>query len=583
MPAARDRETEHGMNVASHYPDSLAEELVQSGLLPEEARQDAVREQQIHGGTLCEILVAKGYVSERTLLGCYARLHHIPPVSLDSIHIPPDVLELVPEKVASYYKAIPIGRAGGYLTVAMVDPLNVFALDDLGLITNMKIMPVVALASDIQATLERHYHQTEQFEDIIATVEGAEDVSEAQIGPREINMDQMRDETSAAPVVKLVNLILTQAIDERASDIHFEPFERKITIRNRIDGVLYERSSPPLAMYRGILSRLKVMAQLDIAEHRLPQDGRFRIRTRGREVDFRVSTLPTAYGEKVVLRVLDKAMQTMDIDKLGLDAQSLERFKQALDAPHGMIFVTGPTGSGKTTTLYACLQRLNTPKVNIVTVEDPIEYQFPGINQMNVNPDIQLTFAAGLRSILRQDPDIIMVGEVRDAETADMAVKAALTGHLVLTTLHTNDAASAFARLADMGVEPYLIASAVNAVAAQRLCRRLCTRCKKKVVIDPKVLERAQYRARPGVEANFCAPVGCQYCRNTGYAGRLALIEVLTVSDAVRRVILTNREALHVKQLALSEGMQSLRQCGLARAAEGLTSLEEVLRVTAAD
>lgn len=571
------------MSVASHYPDSLADELVQSGLLKEEARQDAVREQQIRGGTLCELLVAKGYVNERTLLGCYARLHRIPPVSLESIHIETDVLELVPEKVASYYKAIPIGRAGNYLTVAMVDPLNVFALDDLGLITNLKIIPVVALASDIQATLDRHYHQTEQFEDIIATIEGGEDVSEAHIGPREINMDQMRDETNAAPVIKLVNLILTQAIDERASDIHFEPFERKITIRNRIDGVLYERPSPPLAMYRAILSRLKVMAQLDIAEHRLPQDGRFRIRTRGREVDFRVSTLPTAYGEKVVLRVLDKSMQTMDIEKLGLDPESLERFKRALDAPHGMIFVTGPTGSGKTTTLYACLQRLNTPKVNIVTVEDPIEYQFPGINQVNVNPDIQLTFAAGLRSILRQDPDIIMVGEVRDTETADIAVKAALTGHLVLTTLHTNDAASTFARLADMGVEPYLIASAVNVVAAQRLCRRLCTRCKKSVTIDAGVLERAQYRARPGVEVNFCGPAGCQYCRNTGYAGRLALIEVLTVSETMRRLILTNREAMHVKQLALSEGMQSLRQCGLARAAEGLTSLEEVLRVTAAD
>ncbi len=570
------------MSVASHYPDTLADELVQCGLLQEDARQDAAREQQTRGGTLCEMLVAKGHVSERALLGSYARLHHITPVALESVRIETEVLELVPEKVASYYKAVPIGRAGNYLTMAMVDPLNVFALDDLGLITNLKILPVVALASDIQNTLERHYHQAERFEEIVATIEGAEDVSEAQIGAREINVDQMRDETGAAPVVKLVNLILTQAIDERASDIHFEPFERKITIRNRIDGVLYERASPPLAMYRAMLSRLKVMAQLDIAEHRLPQDGRFRIRTRGREVDFRVSTLPTAYGEKLVLRVLDKSMQAMDVDKLGLDADSLARFKRALDAPHGMIFVTGPTGSGKTTTLYACLQRLNTPKVNIVTVEDPIEYQFPGINQVHVNPDIELTFAAGLRSILRQDPDIVMVGEVRDAETAEIAVKAALTGHLVLTTLHTNDAASTFARLADMGVEPYLIASAVNLVAAQRLCRRLCTRCKRSTTIEASVLERAQYRPGGG-EVNFCAPAGCQYCRTTGYSGRLALIEVLTVSDALRRMILTNREAMNVKELALSEGMQSLRQCGLARAAEGLTSLEEVLRVTAAD
>ncbi|MCX7847196.1 MAG: type IV-A pilus assembly ATPase PilB [bacterium] len=570
------------MSVEGHYPDSFAEELVACGLLREEERQEAQREQQTRGGRLCDILVEKGYVTERTLLGCFARVHHIPPVSLESLQIEAEVLELVPEKVATYYKAVPVGRAGNYLTVAMVDPLNVFALDDLALITSLKIIPVVALASEIQATLERHYHQTEQFEEIIATIEGSEDISEAQIGPREVNLDQLREEPSA-PVVKLVNLILTQAIDERASDIHFEPFERKVVIRNRIDGVLYERSSPPPAMYRAILSRLKVMAQLDIAEHRLPQDGRFRIRTRGREVDFRVSTLPTAYGEKVVLRVLDKGMQAMDIDRLGLDAASLERFKQALDAPHGMIFVTGPTGSGKTTTLYACLQRLNTPRVNIVTIEDPIEYQFPGINQVNVNPDVGLTFAAGLRSILRQDPDIIMVGEVRDTETADIAVKAALTGHLVLTTLHTNDAASTFARLVDMGVEPYLIASAVNLVAAQRLCRRLCTRCKRSVTIDPGVLERAQFRLGAGQGASFCGPVGCQYCRNTGYAGRLALIEVLTVTEAMRRMIMTNREAMQIKQLALAEGMQSLRQCGLARAAEGITSLEEVLRVTTAD
>lgn len=566
-----------------HYPDSIADELVSCGLLREVDRDEAVREQQTRGGKLCEILVAKGYVNEKALLGCYARLQHIPPISLESINIEPEVLELVPEKVAAYYKAVPIGRAGNFLTVAMADPLNVFALDDLALITNLKVIPVLALASDIQATLERHYHQTERFEEIIATIEGTEDISEAQIGPREVNLDQLREEPSAAPVVKLVNLILTQAIDERASDIHFEPFERKVVVRFRIDGVLYERSSPPPAMYRGMLSRLKVMAQLDIAEHRLPQDGRFRIRTRGREVDFRVSTLPTAYGEKVVLRVLDKSMQTMDIERLGLDTESLERFKKALDAPHGMIFVTGPTGSGKTTTLYACLQRLNTPRVNIVTVEDPIEYQFPGINQVNVNPDIGLTFAAGLRSILRQDPDIIMVGEVRDTETADIAVKAALTGHLVLTTLHTNDAASTFARLVDMGVEPYLIASAVNLVAAQRLCRRLCTRCKRSIRIDAGVLERAQFTAKPGMTVNFCAPVGCQYCRNTGYAGRLALIEVLVVSEAMRRMIMTNREAMHIKELAIAEGMQSLRQCGLARAAEGITSLEEVLRVTAAD
>jgi type IV pilus assembly protein PilB len=325
------------------------------------------------------------------------------------------------------------------------------------------------------------------------------------------------------------------------------------------------------------------MSQLDIAEHRMPQDGRFRIRTKGRDVDFRVSTLPTAYGEKIVLRILDKSSQSMDLEKLDMDPTSLDRFKTALDAPHGMLLVTGPTGSGKTTTLYACLQRLNTPQVNIVTVEDPVEYQFHGINQVQVNPDIQLTFATGLRSILRQDPDIVMVGEVRDHETADIAVKAALTGHLVLSTIHTNDAASTFARLIDMGVEPYLLASAVHMIAAQRLGRRLCNRCKKRVTLDKAVLERAQFPEIDLTRCEFCGPVGCQYCRRTGYAGRLAFLEVLTVNESIRHLVLTNTEAPAIKAHALRDGMVSLRQSALQRVMQGVTSVEDVLRVTSAD
>ncbi len=563
--------------------DTLIDDLIACGLLTDAQHADAAREQSAHGGNLCEILLTKNAVTERQLMGCYARRHHLNPLVLDTLRIEADVLELIPEKVAVYYKAVPLGRAGNALTVAMTDPLNIFALDDLALITNLKITPVVAQESDIQTTLDKHYHQAEDVADIIATMESADDVIEARPAERELNIDRMRDETGAAPVVKLVNLILTQAIDERASDIHFEPFERRITIRFRIDGVLYERPAPPAIMYRAIISRIKVIAQLDIAEHRLPQDGRFRIRTKGHDVDFRVSTLPTTYGEKVVLRVLDKAYQNMDVDKLDMDAISLERFKIALDAPHGMILVTGPTGSGKTTTLYACLQRLNTPQVNIVTVEDPVEYQFHGINQVQVNADIQLTFAAGLRSILRQDPDIVMVGEVRDLETADIAVKAALTGHLVLTTIHTNDAASTFARMIDMQVEPYLIASAVNLIAAQRLGRRLCTRCKRHVTVTADVLERAQFPFDLVAEPTFFGPNGCQYCRQTGYTGRLAFIEVLIVTDEIRRLILANTEAPKIKALALQQGMASLRRSGLLRAAQGVTSVEEVLRVTGAD
>ncbi|MCX7005033.1 MAG: ATPase, T2SS/T4P/T4SS family [bacterium] len=563
--------------------DILIDDLVECGLLTKEQQAEAAREQSVRGGSLCEILLAKNTVTERQLMGCYARRHHLNPVVLDTLRIEADILELIPEKVAVYYKAVPLGRAGNTLTVAMTDPLNIFALDDLALITNLKITPVVAQVGDIQAKLEKHYHQAEDAADIIATMESADDVVEAGPTERELNIDKMRDDTGAAPVVKLINVMLTQAIDERASDIHFEPFERKISIRFRIDGVMYERSAPPAVMYRAIVSRIKVISQLDIAEHRLPQDGRFRIRTKGRDVDFRVSTLPTTYGEKVVLRVLDKAYQSMDVDKLDMDAVSLDRFKVALDAPHGMILVTGPTGSGKTTTLYACLQRLNTPKVNIVTVEDPVEYQFHGINQVQVNADIHLTFAAGLRSILRQDPDIVMVGEVRDLETADIAVKAALTGHLVLTTIHTNDAASTFARMVDMKVEPYLIASAVNLIAAQRLGRRLCMRCKRRVTVTADVLERAQFPFDLIAEPTFFGPHGCQYCRQTGYTGRLAFIEVLIVTDEIRRLILTNTEAPKIKVLALQQGMMSLRRSGLLRAAQGVTSVEEVLRVTGAD
>lgn len=565
------------------FSDTLVDDLLDCGLLTETQREEARREQNARGGTLCDALLAKGVVTERQLLGCFARRNRIPPVSLDNIKIESEILELIPEKVAAFYKAIPLGRAGSYLTVAMTDPLNIFALDDLALITNLKILPVVVLAADVQATLDRHYHQAEDVEEIIANLGGGDDVHHAQASEREINIDRMSEETGTAPVVKFVNVILSQAIDERASDIHFEPFERKVSIRFRIDGVLYERPSPPAAMYRSIVSRIKVMSQLDIAEHRLPQDGRFRIRTKGRDVDFRVSTLPTAYGEKIVLRVLDKAYQNMDIEKLDLDEVSLERFKTALDTPHGMMLVTGPTGSGKTTTLYACLQRLNTPRVNIVTVEDPVEYEFLGINQVHVNPDIELTFAAGLRSILRQDPDIIMVGEVRDFDTADTAVKAALTGHLVLTTIHTNDAASTFARLIDMGVEPYLIASAVIMIAAQRLGRRLCQRCRKRINVENDVLHRAQFPAAYPGEATFYAPVGCQFCRQTGYAGRLAFIEALTVTEEIRRLVLSNTEAPRIKALALEQGMISLRQAALMRAAEGLTSIEEALRVTGHD
>jgi len=516
------------------------------------------------------------------MLSTFARTNNIAPISLSKIEIEVEVFELITEKTALYYNAVPIGKMGNYLTMALADPLNVFAIDDLALMTNSKIIPVVALSSDIKSTLDKYYRQTENFDEILANISD-DDMTGTIIKDEELDIDSSGDETAAAPVVKLVNVILTKAIEERASDIHIEPFDNKTVIRYRIDGVLYERSSPPPTLYRSIVSRIKVISQLDISERRLPQDGRFRIRTKGREIDFRVSTLPTVHGEKVVMRVLDKSYQTSDIEKIGMEGNPLRRFLQALDQPHGMIFVTGPTGSGKTTTLYACIRRLNKPEVNIVTVEDPVEYQFQGINQVQIKADIQLTFATGLRSILRQDPDIVMVGEVRDHETADISVKAALTGHLVLTTLHTNDSSSSFARIIDMGVEPYLVASAINLVVAQRLARRLCNRCKEPIEIDSETLTRAQFTPSPDTKPAFHKPVGCRYCRQTGYSGRLALLEVLEVSEELRRLILTKSDTSNIKRQALNDGLETLRQVGLSRAAEGITSLEEILRVTKSD
>lgn len=561
------------------FGSDIAEYCVSAGVITQAQFEEAQELQKLHGGTLCDILREKEYIDVDSILGAFALVHRIPPIRLNTIEISPDVFELIPEKIAKYYCAVPVAKAGRYLTMAMADPLNVFALDDLSLMTDTKILPVVAWESSIREKIDQYYHQVENYEEIIADLE-TDDVVEAR-DDLEINMDRTQ-EMAAAPVVKLVNVLLTQAIDEHASDIHIEPFDRRISVRYRIDGIMHPRPSPPFSLYRSIVSRMKVIAQLDISERRLPQDGRFRIRTKGREVDFRVSTLPTVYGEKVVMRVLDKTSQTMDIERIGMVPSALDTFRHAIMAPHGMVMVTGPTGSGKTTTLYAALNTLNAPQVNIVTVEDPVEYQFDGINQVHVNPAISLTFAAGLRSILRQDPDIVMVGEIRDSETADIAIKAALTGHLVLTTIHTNDAASAFVRLIDMGVEPFLVSSAVNIILAQRLARRLCDRCKKEITIAEDVLVRAQNPVDAG-PATFYGPVGCVYCRQTGYRGRVAIIEVLPVTEKLRHMVHEGADANTLKQTALSAGMMTLRQVALLRAREGVTSLEEVLRVTQAD
>ena len=564
------------------FSAELVDVLKDYGIVTDEQIAEVTEEQSIQGGELCELLLKKEFATQEQILGCYGLKFGIVPISLENLEIEPEFMELIPEKVALSFKAVPIAKATKFLTVAIADPLNVFALDDIALITGLKIIPVIATEDEIKKTISEYYHHTENFEEIVADLE-ADDISEAVVDMEEINIDQMKEETDSAPVIKLVNIILTQAIDERASDIHIEPFAKKTTIRYRIDGILYERPSPPHSLFRAIVSRIKIISQLDIAERRLPQDGRFRIKTRGREIDFRVSILPVVHGEKVVMRVLDKSAQSMNIEKIGMDENSFKKFKKAIYQPHGMVFVTGPTGSGKTTTLYAALNELNEPTTNIVTVEDPVEYQFPGINQVAINADINLTFAAGLRSILRQDPDIVLVGEVRDFETADIAIKAALTGHLVLTTLHTNDAPSSFSRIIDMGVEPFLVASATHLVVAQRLLRKLCDKCKKTVEIEPAALEEMQYKLDKENPPTFFEPKGCQYCRNTGFSGRLAILEVLPVTKLIKELILKRSSASEIKKAALSEGFQTLRMAGLKKAECGLTSLDEVLRVTSTD
>jgi type IV pilus assembly protein PilB len=473
-------------------------------------------------------------------------------------------------------------KLGNKLFVAMADPLNVLAVDDLRARTKLEIIPMITTERAIAEALSGVGSAGAAMEQVLKDAASqADSVEEVKQKREEIDLDKLAVESEDAPVVKIVNLILVQALKEKASDIHIEPFEKVIKLRYRVDGNLIEASSPPKALQLPIASRVKILAGLDIAERRLPQDGRFRIRVSGKEVDLRISFLPTVHGEKIVIRILDKGALSGSIDTLGMDDYTVNVFKKAVDAPHGMILVTGPTGSGKTTTLYSVLQELNNPEYNIVTVEDPIEYQLPGVNQVAVKADIGLTFAEALRSILRQDPDIVMIGEIRDNETADIAVKAALTGHQVLSTLHTNDAAGAIARLDDMGIEPFLISSSCILTCAQRLVRRVCQNCKEEFVPEAELFTKLGIEEMSGT--TFFHGVGCERCKRRGYVGRAAVIEVLPVTESVRRLIIKRASAAVIKNQAISEGMKTLRTVGIDKAREGITTLEEVLRVTAED
>jgi type IV pilus assembly protein PilB len=563
------------------FGERIADVLIEDGLLLPAQLAEAIDVQKKQGGRLLKLLTDKGYVTEQDMVISMGRCLDTPPVNLSKLRVPEEIANLVPKEMARAYKLAPIGRLGNKLFVAMADPLNVLALDDLRQRTKLEIVPMITTERAVTEALSGVGNASSQMDKVMQEA-AAQDSEVEQVKQRQddIDLDRLAVESEDAPVVKIVNLILVQALKEKASDIHIEPFEKVIKLRYRIDGNLVEATPPPKALQLPIASRIKILAGLDIAERRLPQDGRFRIRVSGKEVDLRISLLPTVYGEKIVIRILDKGALSGSIDTLGMDEYTLGTFKKAIDAPHGMILVTGPTGSGKTTTLYSVLAELNNPEYNIVTVEDPVEYQLSGINQVAVKADIGLGFAESLRSILRQDPDIVMIGEIRDNETADIAVKAALTGHQVLSTLHTNDAAGAISRLDDMGIEPFLIASSCILTCAQRLVRRICPNCKEERTPEQEVLDKLEIEA---AGTTFYHGVGCERCKRRGYQGRAAIIEVLPISETIRRLIIKRASAAVIKNQAIAEGMKTLRHVGIDKAREGITTLEEVLGVTAED
>ena len=564
--------------------DRLQQILIDGKLITQEQLDRAMEIQKEKGGQLSQVMIDSGYISQQELMVSLSEHLGIPPINISKLNISEEVASLLSKQVCRSYLVVPISKMGNTLTVAMADPLNVFALDDLRLMTGMEIQPVISNPKDVEEKLNELYATAKGLDELLKdhAVPDAEILREEI--QQDINLDELIEQTGDTSVIKIVNVILVQAVQEGASDIHIEPFEKEVKLRYRIDGLLYERTPPPKHMHSAIVSRIKIMSLLDIAERRLPQDGRFRIKLAGKEVDFRVSVLPTAYGEKIVMRILDKSSLDLKLESLGFDGEMLDRFRTAVNAPYGMILVTGPTGSGKTTTLYSSLIEISKPEVNIITVEDPIEYQLKGINQVQVNQEIGLTFATGLRSILRQDPDIVMVGEIRDFETADIAVKAALTGHLVLSTLHTNDASGAIARLNDMGIVPFLISSSVLLIQAQRLVRRICSGCKEVKKIDRKTLEHAQLFMNPNQDVpKLYKGAGCTKCNGSGYGGRASVIEVLRITENIRSHIIKESNSSMIKKEAMLDSMKTLRMDALDKALAGITTLEEVMRVTAAD
>jgi type IV pilus assembly protein PilB len=566
----------------------LGEILVKENLITADQLKQAMAHQRQNGGRLGTALMKLGFVSDDEITEVLSRQYGVPSINLKYYEVDPAVIKLIPQDTAVRYQIVPLSRVGSTLTIAMIDPTNVFAMDDIKFMTGFNVEPVVASETSVNEAIVKFYGEVESGEELSKVMKdlGADDGGDLELAGEEQEMDLAALEKAAdeAPIIKLVNLILTDAVKRGASDIHVEPYERELRVRFRVDGLLQSVMTPPLKLKDAITSRIKIMSKLDISEKRLPQDGRIMIKYRreGRikELDFRVSTVPTLFGEKIVMRLLDKENLRLDMTKLGFEQESLTKFEKAILRPYGMVLVTGPTGSGKTNTLYSSVARLNTPDTNIMTAEDPVEFQLAGINQVQMKDQIGLNFASALRAFLRQDPNIILVGEIRDFETAEIGVKAALTGHLVLSTLHTNDAPSTISRLMNMGIEPFLVATSVNLICAQRLVRRICANCKEPLEIPEQALVDAGYRPDEIKGTTVYHGKGCATCNKNGYKGRVGLYEVMEITDELRELILVGASALELRKKALDLGMITLRRSGLIKAASGQTTLEEVLRET---
>jgi type IV pilus assembly protein PilB len=608
-------------------PVRLGELLLKENMVSPQQLQEALNHQKMNGGKLGKAFVSLGFVKDEEITSLLSRQYGVPSINLDHFEVDPAIIKIIPAETARKYQVLPLSRSGATLTIAMADPTNVFAMDDIKFMTGYNVEPVVASETALEESIDRYYGSTRSLElrretggmagftggggglkgvldgpaltmddmagigglaeiDLDSMADAEADVETVQREEDEIDLAEMSKSADAAPVIKLTNVLLVDSLKRGASDIHIEPYEKEFRVRFRIDGVLYNVMALPMKLKDPLTSRVKIMAKLDIAEKRLPQDGRIKIKMkvedRSRDLDFRVSVLPTLWGEKIVMRLLDKSKLMLDMTKLGFEPHSLERFKNAISKPYGIVLVTGPTGSGKTNTLYSAIASLNKPDTNIMTAEDPVEFNLPGINQVQIRDNIGLNFAAVLRSFLRQDPNIILVGEIRDYETAEIAVKAALTGHLVLSTLHTNDAPSTVSRMVNMGIEPFLVGTAVNLIQAQRLIRRVCANCKTDITAEVPAKTLSEIGFTPEQIGTF--PVykgkGCGTCNGTGYKGRIGLYEVMEISEGIRDLVMVGATAVEIKRKALEEGMLTLRMSGLEKIKAGVTTIEEVLRET---